>query len=532
MKTLLRSTIICNPGEDLSEFLRNYNQLNVSSLEFEVPEDNVIFGYIKDFVSGFNHVPSIKTLTDHFNLHKQDTVVKRLGTLSSITPVIKGDFTTRIREKGEERQTRQVAELFKDASVIAASGMEIRNGKDVTVLKGAASALKHVLDKSHDIMRPTLGSKMSGEVTRDGDDFRKEYLQVAANPLSGVGQHTGIDQIDVALNGAKRYELWIHAAFTGGMKSTTMLNWAYNQAVFYKFSSIIFSLEMPYTQCRRILYALHSGHEKFSAIRYKLGLQRTPAVDTVGLPYEAIRDGKLKEYHANAERFLLDYVIPDFNGILVPELADAVNPNTGEVFHHPKLYGKIHIEVPDPDKSDFSMADLRQRAELVYSQNPFEVIFIDHVGLMSPRKWVNSTTERLNEIIRDAKRMAMSFQRGQGIPVVALFQLSREGYRSALKAKESGKANGHYYNLTHLSYANEAERSADIVTTSWLDPDLSKENKVLYQNLKSRDQKPFEPLYARIEWSNRRLITCYEAFANTQQKEEIAAALENLTLDG
>ena len=109
------------------------------------------------------------------------------------------------------------------------------------------------------------------------------------------------------------------------MKSTFMLNWAYNQAVIYQHNCLLFSLETPYNQCRRILYAMHSMHEKFKAIRYQLGIQKNPNM-SVGLDYQKIRDGVLSPPE---KEFLFKHVVKDFN-----------NPANE--------YGKIHIEVGDP----------------------------------------------------------------------------------------------------------------------------------------------------------------------------------------
>jgi hypothetical protein len=89
--------------------------------------------------------------------------------------------------------------------------------------------------------------------------------------------------------------------------------------------------------------------------------------------------------------------------------------------------------------------------------------------------------------------MALGFNRGEGIPVLCLFQISREGFKAAEK-------NGGKYNLTHLSYANEAERSADVVICSWFGDDQREKSQVLYQCLKSRDQAPFENFEAQITW--------------------------------
>jgi len=55
-----------------------------------------------------------------------------------------------------------------------------------------------------------------------------------------------------------------------------------------------------------------------------------------------------------------------------------------------------------------------------------------------------------------------------------------------------------------------SHNSADIVTTTWIDDDLKKMNRVQFQCLKSRDQKPFERFEARVEWSCRRILTCMD----------------------
>jgi intein/homing endonuclease len=78
-----------------------------------------------------------------------------------------------------------------------------------------------------------------------------------------------------------------------------------------------------------------------------------------------------------------------------------------------------------------------------------------------------------------------------------------------------------------------SHNSADIVTTTWVDPDLMKMNRVQWQCMKSRDNKPFERFESRVEWACRRILTCMDvsmkptpAPAGTGQgsKEAIAKA--------
>jgi len=513
MKSLLRSVFVGDSGDNEQHLLHNYQLLNSSALGFDVPEYNAVWQFIQEFVRAHSHVPNLLTIRSHFEQSKEDSVIDQLRQLEGMKVRTRGDFQRVLEDRANDRRQRMWAEILKEAAIITQTGMEVVEGKEKKILIGPVQSARYVVDKAHDIVAPTIGGRLSGEVTKDGAAVKEEYERVEADPLAGIGQFCFLKQCDDALSGARRCELWIHAAFTGGMKSTFMLNWAYNQAVIYGHNSLIFSLEMPYNQCRRILYAIHSAHPKFREIRMKLGLQQDLKSD-VGLDYIKIRDGKLQEMHANARRFYFDYVIPDFNG-------------DQNVVNHSYLkcdYGKIHIEVSDPDKDDFTMHDLRSMAEVIYSKDPFSMIFVDHCGLMSPRRHRNSTTENLNEVIRDLKKLALGFNRGMGIAIVGLFQISREGYKSALKQKEkTGKAG---YNLTHLSYANEAERSGDIVTSTWIDDDLKNQSRVQFNCLKSRDQKPFEPFIARVEWPCRKLYSCFEVSLSPEENAKIGAEID------
>lgn len=487
MKTLLRSTFLSLPTDDPDLSFRNYLLLSESGLGFDLTEDNALWEFIRDFSRTHNHSPNIRSVRSHFESLRKPEPIDRLEVLSTLKPLYKGDFVKHLEERAEERRIRLVIDLLREAGNIVQTGIEIQEGKEKRLIRGPIDALRHIITKSHDIVMPTTGGRLSGEITTDGKDFLEECERIKNDPLAGVGQFTGIEQMDHALKGAKKYELWTHAAFTGGLKSTLALNWAYNQAVYMKYDSCFFSLEMPYIQCRRILYAMHSYHGKFKDVRVRMGIQKNPGPN-VGLDYGKIRDGELSSVEYD---FLEQYVVPDFN--------------SGN-------YGRINLEVADPDKTDFTVADLRSRAELIYSKNPFTLLFVDHALLLGARKWVPSQTDRLNEVLRDLKRLAMNFNRGSGMAVVVLFQISREGFKTAEKAAE--KSNGTYsqgpYNLTHLSYANEAERSSDIVTASYVDNELRAQSRVLFQCLKARDHAPFQNFFARVEWPCRRILTSHE----------------------
>ena len=76
------------------------------------------------------------------------------------------------------------------------------------------------------------------------------------------------------------------------------------------------------------------------------------------------------------------------------------------------------------------------------------------------------------------------------------------------------------------SYANEAERSSDIVTATWVDDELRQQGMCQFQCLKSRDQAPFEPFWARIEWPCRRMLSCNDIPKSMTKEDRYEMAAE------
>ena len=492
MNILLRSCFVADKTDVPELAYKNFLALQNTSLSFDISQDVVIWAYLQDFCGQHNHAPEISTLRSHFQALNEAEHGDRVEQVAGFQPLYRGDFEVRLNKRIEERRVRLVQDTLRDAAQITTTGLEIQDGKNKRILLGPIAAMQYCMERAHEIVTPSGGQKLSGEVTGDLEDFQQEYEMIEKDPTAGLGQMTGIEQLDDHLAGAKKQELWVHAAYTSHGKSMFMLNWVYNQAVFFGHSSLIFSLEMSYRQVRRVLVAMHSLHPRFADLRAKLGLNE-------GVLYKAIRMGKLT---AAEKTFIMDYVYPDLMGKnVVP--AQGYDPPGG--------YGKILIEVANPDKPDFTVIDARARAEVLYQKTPFQIMFLDHMGLMAPRKWVSSTTDRLNEVIRDCKRLSMSFNHGQGIAVVGLFQIGREGFKAAEKA-----GNG-LYNLSHLSYANEAERSADIVTTTYISDVMRKENKIQFQYLKARDDGLAEAFMARVDWPYRRISTIDEVIRIDKQ---------------
>ena len=424
MRQLLRSMVVADNDND-EEIFRNFIKFSDSGMGFESAHELRIWEIVQEFCQEHSHAPNAESVRGILKQGSDSAATDFFDILIRSPSLIKGDFIVQLEEESLSRKNRMVKDLINQATSILNTGIEVKDEQGKRILKGPIDAARHFYDRVGDIIAPTMGGKIFGEILSDAERGIKDYLTVKADPRAGIGQYSGLEQMDQALKGAKKHELWTHAAYTSHGKSLFARNWAYNQAVFMGYNVLYLSLEMPFRQIRNHFYAMHSTHSKFQDIRMELGIQKDPRIP-LGIPYGLIREGELSPAE---EVFLIQHVIPDLK-----------SEESG--------YGSVMLEVGDPDKDEMTVNDLRSRAEMLHRKKPVDLLIVDHALLMSPRRRTKTTTEDLNQVLRDLKKMAMSFDRGAGVPVMCLFQISREGFKHAEKA-------GGIYNLTHLSYANE-----------------------------------------------------------------------------
>ena len=242
--------------------------------------------------------------------------------------------------------------------------------------------------------------------------------------------------------------------------STFAMNWSYNLVTRYRSNVLYVSLEMPYVQIRRLLYTIHTANKQFE-------IRGIPALD-----YRKVRDGDLSP----TEEVFFQQTLDDLRD----------NPE----------YCSLELWCPD---RDVTIPDIRTYAEIMHKKKEIGLLVIDHGGLVEPtRKNFKEYTIALNSVLRDSKKLALQFNHGEGIPVLMLFQLNRTG-----KA-EADKAEGRY-KMSAISYANEAERSSDVITTTYLNDQHRDDETTVFCNLKNRDNPLFKPFLANVSFNCRRI---------------------------
>ena len=209
--------------------------------------------------------------------------------------------------------------------------------------------------------------------------------------------------------------------------TTLATNWCYNLITYYRANIFYASLEMKYEHIRRLMYARHSANPLFMLQGY------------TSLDYRKIRDGELTP----EEKAYFALVCKDFS--------------ENEKY--------CDFDTWSPDR-DLTVDDIKVEAEILHRQKELGMIVIDHGGLAEARKGKKNKdyTVELNSVIRDAKKLALQFNHGEGIPVLLLFQINRDG-------KDYADKNNGEYKMRALSYSNECLAEGTLVrTTSGLVP--------------------------------------------------------------
>jgi replicative DNA helicase len=463
MKRLLRGVIDFEDGKLSQDALRsNYHCLLDSRNEWVLPEDGKVYAFVKAFFEHNLSLPSSATVEDYFTKLDDVETTERLKDVKASQAHAWQNYIHLVRQLVDDQNRVKMAALLKEAQEITTKGLVLKEGKEKRRLQGVRDALMYFTERVHDLIPTESSAKTRGNIRADTTEAWNEYVTAKHDKGRVWGAFTGIEEIDTVCHGLKRGEMWVHAAFAGELKSTMAMNWAYNLVTRYRRNVFYTSLEMPYEQIRRIICVMHSANKKFQV------------EGKAPLDYRKVRDGELS---AEEEAFYQE-VLKDFD----------TNPEY------------CRFEVWSPDK-DVTIDDIRLETELAHKRMEVGMLVIDHGGLVEARRKNANYTVELNSVLRDAKKLALHFHGGEGVPVLMLFQINRDGKDMADKAEG-------LYKMRALSYANETERSADVISTTYLNDKHREDGTTKCCCHKNRDNPLFAPTLIRINFASRRMTRC------------------------
>lgn len=275
------------------------------------------------------------------------------------------------------------------------------------------------------------------------------------------------------------------------------LNYAYNNS--YLFGKNIFYgiFEMPYKQLRRQLYVIHSSHGKFVTDWYRKDLKNGRENPYLGLDYRKVRDGKLDEL----EYERLKIIAQDFKS---------------------NSKGKLFVWRP---AMQVGSEEVRKKAEMFHNKYGCDGIILDNIGNMKPKFRTNDFVTMINSVVTECRFLALNFARGNTVPVLGLFHMNRQGKLRADKAE--GR-----YDSAAISYANQLEKDADVITYTYLNDQLRQQGQFYMGCIKNRDNPVFPQFTGKVIWNTKRMRAIESSMLDMTQDRILAASQQiSLTVD-
>ena len=484
MRQLLRSVIDYTDASATSEALvANYKRLSTAKLEWVQPEDKKIYEVIQSFYQTAFEPPTIHTIKDYFIRSDDGETLARLDDLATANLFTYKNFEHQVKQAVDDQVRQKLLLISKDAGDIVSKGLIIGKGQDRKTLRGPKDAFEYFTSNAMPLLESDSSAQTQGDLRDDAATAFSDYQERKRNKILRLGKYTGINHIDSKFRGTKKGELHVHAAFTGELKSTFALNWAYNLVTRFRSNVLYVSMEMPYYQVKQIIYTIHSGNPKWG---------RKP------LSYEQIDNGELSE----EDELFYQQVLEDFE----------TNPE----------YCRFRLWQAAKPK----VSQIRAYAELLHQELDVGMIFLDHGGLVGTSGKYREMLHALNEIIEDSKQMALHFNSGEGVPVCLLYQINRTGKSEADKA-------GGVYRISAIANANEVEKSADYITTTYLNDEFRSNMTTLFGCLKTRNCPPFDPFMATVDFECRRVYNYDETVSkgsnmSAEDADDILSAMRDL----
>ena len=465
-KRLLRSVLEYDQQISPANLVRNFQHLRkaveAGTIAWGRPDDESVYRFVEGFFVQYFEMPSASVAIDYFKSIGRVEITARIEEIAVENAYARTNFVALLRALKEDQARSKAHDILKETYEILMKGRTDERSGEVT--RGVEDAFLYFTKQMQELRVTESNVQVHGDIRMDGDMAREEYERAESDRGKALGAICGLHEMDDACKGAKPGELWLHAAFPGELKTMLACNWAYNSVTRFKRNVVYVSFEMPREQIRRNILVRHSANARFR----KMGF--------APLDYAKVRDGELTPEEKD---FYYNHVVTDFE----------TNPT----------YTTFEVVTPD---REWTMADVRTELEALHREFDVGLVILDHGQWIEARKQRRNKdyTIELNSVITDAKRLALTFDNNRGVPVVMLFQINRNGKTEADK-------NDGVYKMNALTYANNAEKTADVITTSYLNDELRNAGLTKLTNLKNRDNRLFAPFTARVQFACRTITS-------------------------
>lgn len=387
------------------------------------------------------------------------------------------EFLWSVDQLRETLAETQMKEALVDGMEIIQTGLE----KGGEILKGQDQAREYLINRLADIDVAMSGAETPhGDMREESNIILREYADAKKARSSGefTGVQFGVDVLDDKVGGIQRGDLVLSAAYSSEGKSALCVQMAWSTTVEHGKNVLFLTTETVNTVVRRRLIARHSRHPRFSDWQLPEGLNS--------------RDLKSGSLNPHEEEFL-EEVVRDFT-----------DPKSG--------YGHMYIhQVPKfstMDQVEYIMHATQQKFNI-------DLVICDYLALLRPVGHRNTDRESLSGILKNAKQIATSFNKGHGVPFVSPWQVSRA-------AKDDADSKGMYTSQA-LAETSEATNTPDVIVSILAPVDnTSRYADLTAQVLKNRDGETANDLRITVDYA-----TNYFASAGSMSFTEATFSVQN-----
>jgi archaellum biogenesis ATPase FlaH len=333
------------------------------------------------------------------------------------------DMPALLAERKEDWEKAVIADLLRMAQQIN---------------KGARDAMAYIFEKLQqgalvDDQR-AMGGSLRDNVEAVADSYNRTEIETHSGKLLIP---TTFAEMDAVIGGLRRKHLVGILGFTGQRKSAVGRTIAYAAAE-KGFRILHIPLESSAEEEFNIYGVMHSHHRNFANHPLK------------GLSYKDFDNGA---FTAEEKAFLEDEVLPDLRST---------------------LRGDIIVRQP----VDRTWAGIKALIEMEQRIQPIDLIFIDYLSYIDVSHEKNQV-EAINNIIREAKKLCLTFDGGRGVTLLTPIQGSREGNTRAVAA-------GGVWDKGGIGQFNEFEKTLDLLLYVFQDQELQAQDQLKMGTCKSR----------------------------------------------
>lgn len=496
MKRIFRSIIDIRKDNrstlEQEDLVRNYRSFLASTVEPEDPSYIKLYHWIEAHFREYKEIPSIHLLVSRAEKEGDEAILSSLKEIVTETPFIRSDYKQILKEKFEEQCKDKLQNILTKTWQAANEGIKLKRKE----LKGISKAIEYFIGESRKLRMKNLSIKTEANIKseEDSSEVIEDYAKRKADPLANLGMYTFLDRIDNTCRGLKPGELMLVAAYVKQGKTITVSNFAYN-GIMQGLNGLFVTLEMNFQEMRDLIYVLHSCNPEW--------LDNGKFKSLVGkVTYDKVRYGELSDLE---EQFFKqvgsDFASrTDFGDLFIYQPSESLSPSNLEMIAY-----DYHAKLRDEGKT-------------------LDFLIVDYIGLMVPdaKDRYGDFNVDLNNTIRKLKNLALNFDGGQMLRVISPFQINRTGHKDAEK-------NDGIYKLSALSNANEAERSCDLIISTYMSEEMKKAGIIKFGCMAHRKGANFDPFEANIEFGTRQIRDFIQN--RKSEFEDKESAIKEIPLD-